>query len=67
MKKSPYYLDSVSGFKGARLSILLNWLGSDVYGFALPPSTNPNLYELANVNETVSSTIEGILEIMVYY
>lgn len=49
-----------TGFKGSWLSILLNWLGGDVYGYALKPNTEPNLYEIANVDKLVTSTIGDI-------
>jgi len=49
-----------TGFKGSWLSILLSWLGAEVYGYALKPNTIPNLYELANVDQLVSSTIGDI-------
>jgi CDP-glucose 4,6-dehydratase len=49
-----------TGFKGSWLSILLNWLGADVYGYSLDPPTNPSLYELAEVGKLVSSSIGDI-------
>lgn len=49
-----------TGFKGSWLSILLTWLGADVYGYALKPNTIPSLYELAKVDQLVSSTIRDI-------
>lgn len=49
-----------TGFKGSWLSILLNWLGADVYGYALKPPTIPNLYELAKIDQLVTSTIGDI-------
>lgn len=38
-----------TGFKGAWLSIWLRRLGARVSGFALPPATEPSLFELARV------------------
>jgi CDP-glucose 4,6-dehydratase len=49
-----------TGFKGSWLSILLHWLGAEVYGYALKPDTNPSLYELAKVDQLVSSAIGDI-------
>lgn len=49
-----------TGFKGSWLSILLNWLGADVYGYALNPPTNPSLYDLAGIDQIMSSTIGDI-------
>ena len=52
-----------TGFKGAWLSILLNMLGSDVYGFSLVPPTKPNLFEEAQLDSVVSSNIGDIRDL----
>lgn len=49
-----------TGFKGSWLSIILNWLGADVYGYALDPNTNPSLFMLAKIDQLVSSKIGDI-------
>ena len=49
-----------TGFKGSWLSVLLKWLGAEVYGFALNPNTEPSLYKLAKIDELVSSMIGDI-------
>ena len=49
-----------TGFKGSWLSIILNWLGADVYGYALNPNTKPDLYSLAELDKIVQSTIADI-------
>ncbi len=38
-----------TGFKGGWLAHWLHALGAHVYGYALPPSTKPNLFEVAGV------------------
>lgn len=38
-----------TGFKGGWLSLLLEQLGAEVTGYALAPTTQPNLFELADV------------------
>jgi CDP-glucose 4,6-dehydratase len=38
-----------TGFKGGWLALWLQQLGADVTGIALPPGTQPNLFELAGV------------------
>jgi len=40
-----------TGFKGSWLSLWLEHLGAKVYGCALKPNTNPNLFEVARVEE----------------
>ena len=54
------FITGHTGFKGSWLCILLNWLGADVYGYALEPPTNPNFYNIAAIDQTVSSTIGDI-------
>src|SRR5450759_706746 len=54
------FITGHTGFKGSWISILLNWLGADVYGYALKAPTIPNLYELANIDQLVSSTIGDV-------
>ena len=54
------FITGHTGFKGSWLSVLLNWLGADIYGYALEPNTNPSLYELAGVDKVVSSAIGDI-------
>ena len=49
-----------TGFKGSWLCILLNELGADVYGYALMPPTNPSLYNEAQIDKIVNSTIGDI-------
>lgn len=52
-----------TGLKGAWLCLLLNRLGANVAGFALPPPTTPSLYERAGVGEVVRSTIGDIRDL----
>lgn len=49
-----------TGFKGSWLCILLNKLGAEIYGYALEPPTNPNLYTEAKLDDFVNSTIGDI-------
>lgn len=49
-----------TGFKGSWLTVILNWLGAEVYGYALEPNTNPSLYKLALVEKLVNSTIGDV-------
>ena len=44
-----------TGFKGGWLTLWLQRLGAQVCGIALPPATNPNLFELARVAEGIDS------------
>lgn len=44
-----------TGFKGGWLSLWLQSMHAEVAGFALPPSTLPSLYEVANVGDGMQS------------
>ena len=43
-----------TGFKGSWLTLWLQSLGAKVIGFALDPSTEPSLFELARVHEGIN-------------
>lgn len=44
-----------TGFKGGWLALWLQRLGAEVTGIALPSSTTPSLFELANIAESITS------------
>ncbi len=49
-----------TGFKGSWLCMLLKHLEADVYGYALEPPTNPNLFNDAKIEELITSFIGDI-------
>src|SRR2546425_558831 len=49
-----------TGFKGAWLSLWLEKLGAKVTGYALAPPSKPNLFEVANIAEGMTSIIADI-------
>jgi CDP-glucose 4,6-dehydratase len=49
------FLTGHNGFKGSWLSIWLDALGANVTGYALDPPTQPSLFELAKVAESIRS------------
>jgi len=51
-----------TGFKGGWLSIWLQSLGAEITGYALPPPTNPNLFEEAQVATGMNSIIGDICD-----
>lgn len=62
-KSRKVFLTGHTGFKGSWLSLMLNRLGADVYGYSLTPSTNPNLFEAAEIaNRVQQSHIGNILD-----
>jgi len=49
-----------TGFKGAWLSLWLQRLGANVYGFSLPPPTIPSLFEVARVENGLTHEVGDI-------
>lgn len=54
------FITGHTGFKGSWLSLWLHSLGAQVSGFALEPPTNPSLFEILNLKEKISSTIQDV-------
>ncbi len=52
-----------TGFKGGWLSLWLQSLGVDLVGYALAPSTNPSLFEVADVGNGMTSVIGDIRDL----
>ena len=46
-----------TGFKGGWLALWLNSMGADVYGFSLPPPTEPSFFKVANIAECTTHMI----------
>ncbi len=44
-----------TGFKGSWLCKLLSLSGAEVFGYSLEPPTNPNLFQIANINKDIHS------------
>ncbi len=57
------FLTGHTGFKGGWLSLWLQSLGAQVTGYALNPSTNPSLFEVARVAEGMKSVNGDIRDI----
>ena len=54
------FITGHTGFKGSWLSLWLEFLGADILGYALPPITQPNLFELIGLDKTVNSVLGDI-------
>ncbi len=54
------FISGHTGFKGSWLCLWLHSLGADVYGYALNPPTDPNLFDLCKINGLVKSTIADV-------
>ena len=49
-----------TGFKGSWLSLWLEKLGAELYGYSLRPPSDPNMFDLAQVGKGVKSFINDI-------
>lgn len=54
------FLTGHTGFKGSWLSLMLQQAGAQVTGFALPPPTQPNLFEQAGLAADMTSVTGDI-------
>jgi CDP-glucose 4,6-dehydratase len=54
------FLTGHTGFKGSWLALWLRRLGADVTGYALQPPTEPNLYKLAHVNDSLRDVLGDV-------
>ena len=54
------FLTGHTGFKGSWLSVMLRLLGAEVYGYALQPDSNPDLFSLLGLQDKMHSTIADI-------
>jgi CDP-glucose 4,6-dehydratase len=54
-KDKSVFLTGHTGFKGSWLSLWLESMGASVTGYALAPPTEPNLFSIANVGQTMTS------------
>lgn len=52
-----------TGFKGSWLSLWLQSLGAQVTGYALAPTTNPSLFEIAEVAQGMTSVVGDIRDL----
>jgi CDP-glucose 4,6-dehydratase len=49
-----------TGFKGSWLCIWLKELGANVVGYSLPPPTNPNLFEIAKLQQILIHVVGDV-------
>lgn len=52
-----------TGFKGSWLSLWLQMLGAEVFGYSLTPPTSPSLFDLAHIAEGMTSVIGDIRDL----
>jgi CDP-glucose 4,6-dehydratase len=61
--KKRVFLTGHTGFKGGWMSLWLQSLGAEVTGYALAPSTLPNLFDEANIGEGMKSIIGDVRDL----
>jgi CDP-glucose 4,6-dehydratase len=54
------FLTGHTGFKGGWLALWLTGLGARVHGYALPPPTDPSLFEVARIGDLVEHEVGDI-------
>ncbi len=59
-KNKKIFITGHTGFKGSWLSLWLQSLGADLTGYSLEPNTEPNLYDVAGVENGMKSIIGDI-------
>ena len=52
-----------TGFKGSWLCVMLKMLGAEVYGYALEPGADPNLFSILNLGGEIHHTVGDIRDI----
>ena len=59
-KDKRVFITGHTGFKGSWLCKILSEMGAEVTGYALEPSTEPNLFKLADIESNITSVIGDI-------
>ena len=57
------FITGHTGFKGSWLSLWLQGLRAEILGYSLQPPTDPNLFELANVAEKMTSVVGDVRDL----
>ena len=60
LKGKKILLTGHTGFKGSWMTVVLNTLGCEVYGYSLEPPTTPSLYDIAGLEKIINSKIGDI-------
>ncbi|MDR1940765.1 MAG: GDP-mannose 4,6-dehydratase, partial [Endomicrobium sp.] len=62
-KNKKIFITGHTGFKGAWLCAILNILGAKITGYSLSAPTNPNLFELSNIESSVNTIFADIRDL----
>jgi CDP-glucose 4,6-dehydratase len=62
-RRKKVFLTGHTGFKGSWMSLWLHSLDAEVIGYSLAPPTQPNLYDLADVEKGIESIRGDVLDL----
>lgn len=62
-KNKKVLLTGHTGFKGSWLSLWLQRLGADIYGYSIDVPTQPSLFQIANVSNGMNSTMGDVRDL----
>lgn len=62
-KNRRVFITGHTGFKGSWMTLWLQMMGADVHGYALPPPTTTNLFDVANIGQDIRSTIGDVRDL----
>jgi CDP-glucose 4,6-dehydratase len=54
------FITGHTGFKGSWLTLWLNRMGAELYGYSLAPPAEPNMFELTHLKSAVNTTIGDV-------
>ena len=54
-KNRKIFITGHTGFKGSWLTLWLNSMGAEVAGYALPPATNPSIFDSLNLKSLINT------------
>jgi len=66
-KDKNVFVTGHSGFKGSWLCIFLSQLGAKITGYSLPPNSQPNLYNLSCIENSINSKTHDIRDYKALY
>jgi len=62
-KNKKVFITGHTGFKGSWLSKILTMSGAEVTGFSQLPNTNPSLFNILNIEESINSIIGDVRDL----
>lgn len=62
-KGKKVFITGHTGFKGSWMCVVLKMFGAEIIGYSLEPPTNPNLFEIANVEDDITNIYGDIRDL----